>query len=209
MRDAKSADNAPLYEVLHIFDRDGCKGFDLNPLGEVVDSHQEELGLPFPWRKWADNVHPPNGERPWEGNVVQLFRPCVVERAELLALGIFLHVFNTVALDGRPVVAGPQDLSDHRPRPRVIYTDSLVDLDQNVLGPFIGDAFQQGGRVSSSVQVFVNHDVPGALLLHRLSCSGLHVPSLRYWMTGVIQLSVSASASVTLGCLIHICMTDL
>ena len=51
------------------------------------------------------------------------------------------------------------------------------------------------------------------------SWSGLHVPAVRYWMTGVIQLLAStssssivrhsASASVTLGCLSHICMTDL
>ena len=99
---------------------------------------------------------------------MQFFRPFVVERAKLQALGTFLHVFGTVALDIQPVVVGFQDFSDHRPRPRVISTDSLVDLGQNVLGPFAGDAFQQGGRVSSLVQVFVDHGVPGALLLHRL-----------------------------------------
>jgi len=72
---------------------------------------------------------------------VQLFRLCVVERAELLALGTFLHVFGTAALDGRPVVAGPQNLSGHRPRLSVIFANPLVDLGQNVLGPFVGDAF--------------------------------------------------------------------
>ena len=47
------------------------------------------------------------------------------------------------------------------------------------------------------------------------SCSGLHVPSSRYWMMGVIQLSISASAIVrhsvsnTLRCLNHISMTNL
>ena len=51
MRDAESANNAPPYEVLHVFGRDGCKGFDLDPFGEVVDSHEEEHGLPFPGAK--------------------------------------------------------------------------------------------------------------------------------------------------------------
>jgi len=55
----------------------------------------------------TDNVHPLYGERPWGDNTVQLFRPCVVERAELLALGAFFYVLGTVAQDGRPVVSGP------------------------------------------------------------------------------------------------------
>jgi len=70
VRDAESADNAPPYEVLHIFCRDGSEGFGLDPFGEVVDSHQEELGLPFPRGERTDNVHPPNGERPWGDDVV-------------------------------------------------------------------------------------------------------------------------------------------
>jgi len=167
VRDAKSANNAPPYKILHVFGRDGCKVFGLDPFGEVVDSHEEELGMPFSWRKGTDNVHPPYGERPWGDNVVQLFQPGVMERVELLTLGTFLHVLGTVTLDGRPVVAGPQNLSSHRPRPRVISTYYFVVLDQNVLGPFAGDAFQQGGRVSSLIQVFVDHGVSGALLFHR------------------------------------------
>ena len=96
VRDAKYANNAIPYEILHDFGRDGCKGFDLNPFGEVVDSHEEELGLPFSWRKGTDNVHPLDGKRPWGDNTVQLFWPWVIERVELLALGTFLHVLGTV-----------------------------------------------------------------------------------------------------------------
>jgi len=51
-----------------------------------------------------------------------------MERAELLVLGAFLHVLDTVTLDGRPVVASSQDLGSHRPRPIVISTYSLMDL---------------------------------------------------------------------------------
>jgi len=126
---------------LYILCRDGGEGFGLDPFGEVVDSHQEELGLPLPWGEWTNNVHPPHGERPRGDDVMQFFRPNVVKGAELLALGAFLHVFGTVALYGRPVVAGSQDLGGHRPRPDVISVYSLMDLDQNVPGPFIGDAF--------------------------------------------------------------------
>jgi len=115
--DAESANNALPYEILHVFGRDECKGFGLDPFGEVVDSHEEELRLPFSWSKRTDNVHPLDGEQPWGDDTVQLFRPCMVERAELLAHGTFFHVLGTVALDGRLVVAGPQDLSGHRPRP--------------------------------------------------------------------------------------------
>jgi len=138
--EAESENNAPPYEVLHIFCREGCKGFGLDPLGEVVDSHQEEFGLPFPRGEGTDNVYSPDGERPWGDDAVQLFRPCVVERAELLALGAFFHVFGTVALYGRPIVAGPQDLGGHCPHPSVIFADPLVGLGQNVLDPFVGDA---------------------------------------------------------------------
>ena len=141
MWDAESADNAPPYEVLHIFCRDGGKGFGLDPLGEVVNSHQEELGLPFPWGEGADDVHPPNSERPWGGDAVQLFRLGVVKGVELLALSAFLHVFGTVTLYGRPIIAGPQNFGGHRPCPGVISADPLMDLGHNVLGPFVGDAF--------------------------------------------------------------------
>ena len=47
------------------------------------------------------------------------------------------------------------------------------------------------------------------------SSSGLHVPCLRYWTIGVIQVSVLAfmtarhSTNATLGCLSQICMTNL
>ena len=108
MRDAEPEDNALPYEVLYILCRDGGEGFGLDPFREVVDSHQEELGPPFSWGKWTNNVHPPYGERPWGDDVVQFFRPGVVEGAELLAFGAFLHVFGTVTLFGRPVIADPQ-----------------------------------------------------------------------------------------------------
>ena len=110
---------------------------------------------------------------------MQFFRPFVVERAKLQALGTFLHVFGTVALDIQPVVVGFQDFSDHRPRPRVISTDSLVDLGQNVLGSFAGDALQQGGRVSFSVQVFIDHGVSGTLMFHRFFLVWLACPVLQ------------------------------
>ena len=52
-----------------------------------------------------------------ENNHVQLFRPCVVKGAELLALGAFFHVLGTIALYGQPIVSGPQNLGGHRPHP--------------------------------------------------------------------------------------------
>jgi len=105
--DAELANNASPYEILDVFSRDGCKGFGLDPFAKVVDSHEEELGLPFSWRKGTDDVHPSDGERPWGDDTVQLFRPYVMERVELLTLDTFLHVLDTVTLDGRPVVVGP------------------------------------------------------------------------------------------------------
>jgi len=141
VRDVESADNALPHEVLYVFCRDGGKGFSLDPFGEVVDSHQQELGLPFPRGEGADDVHSPNGERPWGDDAVQFFRPGMVEGTKLLALGAFLHVFGTVALYGRPVVADPENLGDHRPRPRVVPIDPLMDLGQNVFGPCVGDTF--------------------------------------------------------------------
>jgi len=57
-----------------------------------------------------------------------------------------------------------------------------MDLSQDILGLFAGDALQwgEGGRVSSSVQVIVDHGVPSTLLPHcfflfRLACAILQV----------------------------------
>ena len=75
----------------------------------------------------------------------------MVEGAELLAFGTFFHVLGTIPLDGRPVIACSQDFRGHRSCPRVVSADSFVDFSQDVLGLFVGDAFQQGGRVASSL----------------------------------------------------------
>ena len=77
--DAELANNASPYEILDIFGRDGCKGYGLDPFGKVVDSHEEEFGLPFSWHKGTDDVHPPDGKRPWGDDTVQLFRPYVMD----------------------------------------------------------------------------------------------------------------------------------
>jgi len=142
VRDTEPTDYTLPYEVLYIFCQDGGEGSGLDPFGEVVDSHQEEFGLPFPRGEGTDNVHPPNCERPWVDDAVQFFRSCVVEGVEHLALGALLHIFGIVALYGRPIVTVPQNLGGHRPRPGVISADPFMDLNQNVLGPFVGDAFQ-------------------------------------------------------------------
>jgi len=207
--DAELANNASPYEILDVFGRDGCKGFGLDPFGKVVDSHEEELGLPFSWRKGTDDVHPLDGERPWGDDTVQLFRPYVMERAELLALGTFLHVLGTVTLDGRPVVAGPQDHSDHRPRPEWFPQIPSWISTKMYLARLLVMHFSRGVEYpllykSSLIMVYRAH-----CCFITFSCSGFQVPFFMYWMMGVIQLSVSASASSiarhsvsdTLGCL--------
>ena len=188
MGDAESANNAFPYEILDVFGQDGCKGFGLDPFGKVVDSHKEELGLPFSWNKGTDDVHPSDGERPWEDDTVQLFRPSVMERVELLRLDTFLHVLGTVTLDGRPVVAGPQDLSGHRPRPRVVSADSLVNLNQNVLGRLLVMHFSRRVEYplrykSLLIMVYREH-----CCFIDFSYSSLQVSSFMYWMMGAIQL---------------------
>jgi len=115
VRDAESTNNASPYEVLNIFGQNGRKWFDLDPFGKVVDSHQEELSLPFSWCEGTDDVHRSDGERPWGDEIVQLFWPSMMEGVELLAFGTFFHVLSTAPLDGRPVVACPQDFGSSSP----------------------------------------------------------------------------------------------
>ena len=136
MRDAESADNAPPYEVLHIFCRDGGKGFDLDPFGKVVDSHQEELGLPFSWGERIDNVHSPNGEQPCAA-----FPTLCGEGGRTPGTW---RIFSRTR-HNRPVWSA-NSIRPSKPwrpssSPRVISADPLMDLGQNVLSPLVSDTF--------------------------------------------------------------------
>ena len=102
--------------------------------------------MPFSQCERTDNVHLPDGERPWGDEAVQLFWLNMVEGAELLTLGTFFHILDIVPLDGRPVVACSQDFRGHSSCPRVISTDSFVDLDQDILSLLAGDDFNRGAK---------------------------------------------------------------
>ena len=96
----------------------------------------------------SDDVHPPDGERPWGDKVVQLFRFSMLEGVELLTLGTFFHVLGTVPLDSRPVVACSQDCRGHSPCPQVVSTNSFVDLGQDILRLLVGDVHFSKGSSS-------------------------------------------------------------
>jgi len=66
----------------------------------------------------------------------------MVEWAEFLPFGAFLHVLGTISLDGRPIIACSQDFRGNHLCPRVVSADSFVDLGQDVLGLLAGDALQ-------------------------------------------------------------------
>jgi len=124
------------------FGRDECKWLGLDPFCKIVDPPLGRTWSVFFLREGADDVHPPDGERPWGDETVQLFWLSMVEGTELLAFGAFFHVLGTASLDGRPVVACSQDFRGHCPCPRMVSAYPMVYLGQNILGLLVGDAPQ-------------------------------------------------------------------
>ena len=137
MGDPEPAYNIAPYKV---FDIPG-KRLSLDPLGEVIYPDQEELCLPFARTERTDDVHSPNGERPWGHQVVLCLWLKVGQGTIILILGAFLHVFCVISLDGRPIVADPEDLGGHHLCARVISTCPLMDLSKNILCFLLHDAF--------------------------------------------------------------------
>ena len=72
VRQSESKDDGLLDEVFHLALGDLCQGFDLHPLGEVVDRDNYELTLARCWRERAEYVDPPLDEGPWGDNGSQL-----------------------------------------------------------------------------------------------------------------------------------------
>ena len=66
----------------------------------------------------------------------------MVQGAELLAFGAFLHIFSAVSLDSRPIVVGSEDLSSHRSGSRMVAAYPLLYLREDILGPFSNDALE-------------------------------------------------------------------
>ena len=61
MRDAKAGDDVPLNESGGY----GCHSLDLDPLGKVIQHHEEVIALSSSLLKRSEDVHSPCGK--WEG----------------------------------------------------------------------------------------------------------------------------------------------
>jgi len=88
VRDSELAFYTPPHEVLNILGRNGGEGLDLNPLGEVIHLDEEEFGL----AEGTNDVHSPDGERPWKHYVVECLRLEMEQMVVLFALSAFLHI---------------------------------------------------------------------------------------------------------------------
>ena len=113
VRHSEPTHNNSPYKFCTFFFRNGCEWLGLDPFGEVVYSHQEEFCLPFPWGEGVNDVHYPNGKRPWRRHARQLFWLEVVEGTKFLAFCAVLQKFRAVALNGRPVITDRQDFGNH------------------------------------------------------------------------------------------------
>jgi len=137
------ADNTSPYEIFYVFSRDGRECLNHDPLGEVVDSNQEELYLSLSRGEGTDDVHSPKGEQPWRCHAMQFFWLQVMQRVELLTLGAVLHIFCVVSLEGRLVTTIPEDLGNHCPSARMVVAYPFVDFFEDILCLILSDALQQ------------------------------------------------------------------
>lgn len=70
--------------------------------------------MPIAQGEGTNNVHFLDGERSWRYNTIECLGLKIGQGIELLALGAFLHIICTVALNGQPVVPNSKHLGGHR-----------------------------------------------------------------------------------------------
>jgi len=137
----ESTHDASLFEILDILGRDRCEGFDFDPFGEVIYIDQEEFGLPLAWGEGTNDVHSPDGERPWRYHTMECFGLKMGKRVELQAFGAFLHIVCTVALDGWPVIFESEYFGGYCSPSRVVSKRSFMDFSDDIVCLLFGDAF--------------------------------------------------------------------
>lgn len=103
-RDFEVANDALLDEALDILLSDGGQGFCFNPFGEVVNSHNEELELPYCRKKGPYYVESLLSERPLGNHRSELFQWLSYDVIKALTLVVCFHIGLGVLLHGRLVV---------------------------------------------------------------------------------------------------------
>ena len=128
LRDAKSADNRLPDKLGGVPLGDCGEGFCLDPLGEVINGNNCELGLASTSGKWTNQVDPPFGERVRAAEGDQLSGGSMGDVGEALTLVAFEHKISSILVEGRPEVACTEYFVCERPATRMIATDSFMDL---------------------------------------------------------------------------------
>jgi hypothetical protein len=119
---------------------------DFNPLGELVDGHQNSVVSSWRSQERPNHVEPPAGERPSWWYSDQLVGRDVLLLGEVLAPLAPSDKFLSFAQRCEPVESSSESLADQRARRRVVSTDAIVDLLQDVLAFLLGNALHEYSR---------------------------------------------------------------
>lgn len=94
---------------------DGIESFHFCPLGELVDGDIEETVAPRRSREWAQDVQPPNRERPHERNGLEALSRLMNFLGVELAGFARLHQLRCVVERSGPLESTAEYLADEGP----------------------------------------------------------------------------------------------
>src|SRR6185437_10558807 len=139
-----------------LFGLDLADGPSLDPLGELVDCHQQVGVAPGRLLQRADKVQSPHGERPSDGDGLEsVGREVCLPGVELATLA-GSHDVGGVGDRGGPVKALTKRITHEGARCGVVTADASVDVTDQLLALGNGDASLQNARGTALVQFVVD-----------------------------------------------------
>ena len=123
----------------------------LDPLGEFVDRHQQVGEAPGRPLQRTDEVQPPHGERPRDGDGLQGMGRKVCFSSVVLATFAGPHDVGGVGHRGRPIESLPKSVTHEGARRSVVATDAGMDVVDQLLALEDGDASLQDTRGTALV----------------------------------------------------------
>jgi hypothetical protein len=127
-----------IQEVKYSVDLWAGDRLDFDPLGELVDGHQDSVE--YPWRSWQgpNHVEPLASKGPcwWYGDQL-VGRDLLLLGKVLAPLALFDEFFSITQSYG-PVESSSEGFTHQRARRHVVAADAFVDLLQDVLAFFSG-----------------------------------------------------------------------
>jgi hypothetical protein len=159
MWDAESTyDRAPK-EICYIVGGDGCEGFDLGPLGEIVYCNKKEFPPSFSRWHGSNYVNTSFLEWPRRGDRAKFFRAILHHPSKSLTLIALLNQPDRVFVHCWPVIPSSHCLVRQHPRARMVPANPFMYFLEHIFCVGVCETLEEQLGISSLVKYPPNEHV--------------------------------------------------